>query len=413
MPLSMGIAALTHPGVNVSVTESMPDDFSKVWETLELGRMPVKMVFVVDGSGSISEDMWTQQQGGGEELIKAFNESFGGRAGGLSIGVVQFSTDADVELPVTSDVNTALKKLGSMQQKKGGTNYDTGLQFCRTSLDAYRPSLDSFDVCVFITDGLDQSGKSAKDLQAVVGRDTAIFGIFVGQDAKGLRLLQQLVSCGKAHHGGTVCDFFATAKDYAALKTKAHEIAGQVTVGVELAQDSMCVVVSTVIGLPTALALCLPYLLWYASCTGVALYRRRRESNNVRSHKVSDEEGQDSHGHEGQRSRDSNFRNGGASHEEDRQSHVHNNSQRSHGHFGEIHGNLVADGRSMSHSHSGQRSLHNSYTNLTASQRGHGSAEIHGSLVASQCSVADGGATSSGISSTRALRRAQGASMGE
>merc|ERR1712012_1395415 len=160
------------------------------------------------------------------------------------------------------------------------TYYDKGLESCRAGLDAYKPDVESFEVCVLITDGIDMSMKSAQALQEDVGEDTAIFGIFVGQDAKGQSLLQHLVSCGKAQHGGRACDFFASAQDYSALKSKAHDVADQVTKGLDLAMFAM---VSTLIGIPTALALCLPYILWYASCTGLTLYRRHHESNNMRN----------------------------------------------------------------------------------------------------------------------------------
>lgn len=243
-------------------------------------RMPLKAAFVVDGSSSISAEMWREQQGAGEEFIHALNRTYGGRPGDLNIGVVQFSTDAQVALPVSSDVDAALATLGSMPQMQGETYYNRGLRSCRTCLDAYKPEVESFEVCVLITDGIDMSEKTSQQLQDDAGPDTAIFGIYVGTNAKGQNLLQHLVFCGKAKHGKKRCNFFASAQDYAALSAEADDVAEQITAGVDLA---MCAMVSALIGIPTALALCLPYILFYASCTGITLWKRHNEGNNYRN----------------------------------------------------------------------------------------------------------------------------------
>jgi len=48
----------------------------------------------------------------------------------------------------------------------------------------------------------------------------------------------------------------------------------------------MCAIVSALIGVPTAICMCLPYVLWYASCTGLTIWRRRNNSNNSSSKNV-------------------------------------------------------------------------------------------------------------------------------
>merc|ERR1712241_1125253 len=88
--------------------------------------------------------------------------------------------------------------------------------------------------------------------------------------------------CGKAQSPKHSCNFFASASDYDALSAQAGVVASEVTRGVDLA---MCAMVSAMIGLPTAIGMCLPYILWYASCTGLTMWRRRHESNNYRSMK--------------------------------------------------------------------------------------------------------------------------------
>merc|ERR1712129_208760 len=161
------------------------------------------------------------------------------------------------------------------------TYFDKGLSMCKTNLEGFDPNRASFDVCVLITDGIDMSEMEPSALQALLPPNTAVFGIFVGDDDNGIGLLKDITECGKAKsqkHGD--CNFFASASDYAALSSKADEVAGEVVRGVDLA---MCAMMSALIGVPTALIMCLPYILWYASFTGLTMWRRRAESNNFRS----------------------------------------------------------------------------------------------------------------------------------
>merc|ERR1712083_277719 len=153
-----------------------------------------------------------------------------------------------------------------------GTYFDKGLSLCDSSLGKPQSQGDSFDVCVLITDGIDMSEKTPAALQALLPSDTAIFGIFVGSDGDGIDLLRDITQCGKAVSPQNNCRFFAAASDYASLSSKADEVASEVTRGVDMA---MCAMVSALVGVPTALCMCLPYVLWYASCTGLALWRRR------------------------------------------------------------------------------------------------------------------------------------------
>jgi hypothetical protein len=236
------------------------------------GRMPLKAVFVVDGSASISPKMWMEGQRANEEFIKAFQRTYSTKPGDLNIGLVQFATKAHVEQPVTHNMSTVLAKLESMPQLQQKTYFDGALSKCRQSLDAQQTEQKSFEVCVLITDGIDMSKKSPSALKSLLRPETAIFGIYVGHDQKGKDELQELVDCGQAQKAGKPCSFFASASDYSELASKAHDVATEVTHGADLA---MCAMMSALIGVPTALCMCLPYLLWFASCTGLTMWMRR------------------------------------------------------------------------------------------------------------------------------------------
>jgi len=242
-------------------------------------RMPLNVVFVVDGSASITPEKWAAQQTAGEEFIEAFEKTYGQEHGELNMGVVQFSTDARTEKALTSDIPSVLTTFQNMQQMEALTYFDKGLSLCNGNLESYKSQRKSFDVCVLITDGIDMSELQPSALQALVRANTAIFGIFVGDAENGIELLKDITECGRAKSAKHECDFFASASDYATLSARADEVAGEVVRGVDIA---MCAEVSALIGVPTALCMCLPYVLMYASLTGLTMWRRRHASNNYR-----------------------------------------------------------------------------------------------------------------------------------
>lgn len=244
------------------------------------GRMPLNVVFVVDGSASITDDMWKAQKTAGEEFIDAFQRDYGDEHGELNMGLVQFSTDARTEEPLTSDIEAVLTKFANMQQMEAWTYFDKGLSACKSNLESYQTKQKSFDVCVLITDGVDMSGLEPSALQSLLPADTSIFGIFVGSDDKGIGLLKNITECGQAKSSKHECDFFASASNYEVLSSRADEVAGEVIRGVDLAT---CAEVSALIGVPAALCMCLPYILLYASLTGLTMWRRRHGSSNYRS----------------------------------------------------------------------------------------------------------------------------------
>lgn len=236
------------------------------------GRMPLKAVFVVDGSGSISPEMWKEGQRANKGFIEAFQKTYTASPEDLNIGLVQFATKAQIEQPVTHNMSTVLAKLESMPQLQQKTYFDGALHQCQQSLDAQQTKQKSFDVCVLITDGIDMSEKSPSSLKGLLRPGTAIFGIYVGHSQEGKDELQRLVDCGQAQKAGKQCSFFASASNYSELASKAHDVATEVTRGADLA---MCAMVSALIGVPTALCMCLPYILWFVSCTGLTLWMRR------------------------------------------------------------------------------------------------------------------------------------------
>jgi len=248
-------------------------------------RLPLKAVFLVDGSGSVTSQQWSAGRRANQQFVADFANVYGSAQGKLNFGFIQFSDTAIVGLPLTSDLDNVTAKLGSMQQQGGGTNFEEALVACQKMLDGYtKVANNSFDVCVLLTDGEDQSWRTDADLKSMVRAETAVFGIFVGNDPQGQAKLNNIVGCGKAEDKGKDCDFFASAADFDALLDKTHEIVQDVTRSADVA---LCAERSAIIELPYLICMVLPYVLWYFSCFTVTV--AKRQMNKGRNYKHLDQ----------------------------------------------------------------------------------------------------------------------------
>jgi len=249
-------------------------------------RLPLNVVCVVDGSDSISAHEWNSAMRANKELITDFEDVYSSDQGKLNFGFVQFSDESRVELPITDNLPSVLTMLDGMQQAGGLTYYDKALKLCKQQLASYTAAgPDALDICVFITDGWDMSKRSSGELQRLVDEDTAIFGIFVGDDPQGQNALKNIVKPwpGCEEHGhrearhGHACDFFASATDFAALAARTREVAEGVTHGSDL---TLCAMHSAMIEAPVLLGLILPCVLWYFSCCAFTVAKRRLDRHN-------------------------------------------------------------------------------------------------------------------------------------
>jgi len=248
-------------------------------------RLPLKAVFLVDGSGSVTPQQWSTGRRANQQFVTDFADVYGSAQGKLNFGFIQFSDMAVVELPLTSDLDNVTAELGSMQKQGGGTNFEEALVACQKMLDGYtKVAKNSFDVCVLLTDGKDLSQRTDADLKKMVRAETAVFGIFVGNNPLGQAKLNNIVGCGKAEDKGKDCDFFASAADFDALLDKTHEIVQDVTRSADVA---LCAERSAIIELPYLICMVLPYVLWYFSCFTVTV--AKRQMNKGRNYKHLDQ----------------------------------------------------------------------------------------------------------------------------
>jgi hypothetical protein len=248
--------------------------------SMENARLPLKAVFLLDGSGSVVPTQWSTELQANKQFVADFAKAYGSVEGRLNFGFAQFSDRAVVELPMTTNLDKVMATLDSMQQRGGDTNFADALSACQRLLDGYKEvGHASFDVCVLITDGEDRSFQTDSDLKHMVKPETAVFGIFVGNDPLGQTKLHNIVGCGKAAEHDKDCDFFASAADFDALLERTHEIAQDVTRGSDVA---LCAERSAIIELPFLIAMVVPYVLWYLSCCTVTIVQRAAQSSGYK-----------------------------------------------------------------------------------------------------------------------------------
>eukprot|EP00928_Gymnodinium_smaydae_P036385 TRINITY_DN25442_c0_g1_i1.p1 TRINITY_DN25442_c0_g1~~TRINITY_DN25442_c0_g1_i1.p1 ORF type:complete len:615 (-),score=64.77 TRINITY_DN25442_c0_g1_i1:56-1900(-) len=195
-----------------------------------MSNMPLTAVFLLDGSASVSRDQFVQEQMATKAMIIAFDGVDGHDNGMLHLALVQFSSDARVEVPMTDNPSLLINKLDrGLSQMRTGTDFAKALRQANTQLlNAAKTGPEAFDICVLITDGEDTSGLSGPQLQQLVGPQTAIFGVFVGSDAGAQKKLRAVTKCGRAEEG---CDFFAAVADFGSLRSKAEEVARTISIG--------------------------------------------------------------------------------------------------------------------------------------------------------------------------------------
>jgi hypothetical protein len=236
--------------------------------------MPLKAVYLVDGSSSITDIQWQAAMQANKKFIADFADVYSSDNGKLNVGFVQFSTNAYVEHPITSDLSSVTSMLDSMQQRGGSTRFDHALSLCQNQLDSFTEAgPKTFDVCVLITDGEDLSYKTYAELNGLVHDDTAVFGIFVGNNKLGIETLHHIVGCGKAENKhNQECDFFASATDFKGLEERTREIAEDVARHSDIA---LCAERSALIEGPVLMCLVFPFVLWYLSCCTMTIAKRR------------------------------------------------------------------------------------------------------------------------------------------
>lgn len=217
------VAAAFHPGLT-------PECGPQISERSQIVRTPLRAVFLVDASSSITSE-WEDEKRAAEAIIDAFKEVYEPDVERLHVGVAQFASRTELEQPLTNDLGVALSSLRSMQQVGGGTSFAGPLRECQRQLDQYSGAAsDTFDLCILITDGnSDEDNQELEDMK-LLSPATKLMGIYVGENSAHREKLHDLTSCGSQRAD---CPFFESAADFELLRGRARDLASSVTTGLE------------------------------------------------------------------------------------------------------------------------------------------------------------------------------------
>jgi hypothetical protein len=147
----------------------------------------VQLAFIVDGSGSIDSGEFSVMRNGIADALQ--NNSCVPQDGRLELTVIQFSSDARVEVSptiiTTSNVGTIASQIRNMSQLGNSTNYESAIDLAVAQVQG-SPNFSSFDrqVINFTTDGEPNLGV----LDMPVLRQRAINAGFEELDAEGIGL---------------------------------------------------------------------------------------------------------------------------------------------------------------------------------------------------------------------------------
>jgi hypothetical protein len=276
-------------------------------------RRPLNAVFLVDCSNSITGDMWEGIRQANLEFVADLaavyapkrppwvqwwmvgdpitywsrGMAFQEETSQLNIGFVQFATTAHVIAPVTpivdahgypTELMANLTDTLNRTEQKGGimTKFDKALELCQEELDGFTLGLKTFDICVIITDGEDNSFRSTAELKSLLHNDTGVFGIFVGQDEAGSTKMQDLVGCGEVDDTCdstlTSDDFFVASSNFSALHESTYNVAELMSADEDLYE---CGMIDMEAGFLFAGLLMLPLIIWWTWGTAVTTAKRR------------------------------------------------------------------------------------------------------------------------------------------
>ena len=112
---------------------------------------------VLDGSASIQSSDWQKALKFTNTLISGFNIS----ADQVEVGVVQFSSQADIVINLSSDPVAIAAAVSNLNQMKRSTNTHSGFQEAKTMLDTHGRPNTAGKLVILLTDGV-QNGSAPR-----------------------------------------------------------------------------------------------------------------------------------------------------------------------------------------------------------------------------------------------------------
>jgi hypothetical protein len=194
------------------------------------------VIFLVDGSGSITSDDFTVLKDGTLDIANTLATGIPGAGevpdpgnpgsflpadllgADLNVGLVQFATTAQLDLGLTGDLATVDTALTNMAQLEGQTNHAAALELARTELAA-NGRAGALQAIIMLTDGVPNETNGPSDpltdaiIQSILAKSDGIliYGVAIGGQSV-LEAIEDYASSPKE-------DFTALIDEFDALDT--------------------------------------------------------------------------------------------------------------------------------------------------------------------------------------------------
>lgn len=153
-------------------------------------QAPYDIMLAIDRSGSISKKEYKQMK----EFARRLATSILTSNQPSRIGVVTFATDGTLSLPLTSNLDHALKTISKLPNPYGATNIQKGIAVSRAELKSQKREGVS-QVLVLVTDGKhNQSGNPVAEAEAARADGIDIFAIPIGLSRSDQETIEALIA---------------------------------------------------------------------------------------------------------------------------------------------------------------------------------------------------------------------------
>ena len=222
-------------------TALVPKNVTRLVNITGFVNEPVNLMVLYDSSGSVGSSNYQTQLLGAATMV----ETFGGMLDNVSAGGLAWSNRITMDASLSTNVTAVAERIrNSRFQNGGGTLYAPALRNCKSEIAANGQGAsnfsrnESFDLCVLISDGLNQDQLSAQqEAKRLTDSGFTVMGILTlgaipsGQRNAAVRQLYEVTSCPQNVTSFSniteleMCPYFDTFIDFTTLANTSRAIA--------------------------------------------------------------------------------------------------------------------------------------------------------------------------------------------
>lgn len=191
-------------------------------------KQPVDLQMIMDASGSMTDEDWTNSLLAAQEWVKTFHAQIPS----LQVGISQFASSAS-DTFILGDAQTALDMLPTLPRVEvGATDFKQPLKLFENSLSQNRQN-GSLPICVLISDGQPTTRNYMNVVQRLKEAGVIFVGVlvmpFVFNEAQ--EAMFEVATCDG--YAMSTCPNYVLAQNFQELKDEANQLASEVASEVE------------------------------------------------------------------------------------------------------------------------------------------------------------------------------------